>query len=110
MAHPAPKLKDQAAVPIRIKNGIPDQDSVQIQIGQMAEFHNEDNTPYEIPLANVTNGPVDNYPLAAHLPAGGKCGLIGMSESTCQYTVNSYSAGAAGQVGGGPPYTIIVGG
>ena len=112
MAQPAPKLQGKPTVTIRIQNGIPDQDSVEIQIGQLVEFHNEDNTPYEIPLAYVANGPLESYPLAAHLPAGGKCGLIGMSLSTCQYTVYTYSGGAAtsdDRVGGGPPYTIVVG-
>jgi|SRR5215472_5755262 len=111
MAQPAPAPQITPSASIRIKNGVPDQDSVSIQVGEEVEFHNEDNTPYEIPLSSITGGSPDDYPLAVYLPAGGKFGLIGMSDSTCQYvvyTVPPESADAGGPPNG-PPYTIIVG-
>jgi len=104
MPQPAPAL--QPSQTIKIQNGVPNQDSVSIEVGQSVEFHNEDNTPYEIPLSYLTGNSPDNYPLAVYLPAGGKFNLVGVAEATCQYVVNS----ASGRVEGGPPYSIIVGG
>ena len=110
MATPASALQLAPSATIRIQNGVPDQDSVPILVGQLVEFHNEDNTPYELPLSYLSDGTADDYPLAILLPAGGKVGLIGVADATCEYTVGSVanSASAAGPAGG-PPYTIIVG-
>jgi len=108
MAQPAPAPEIAPKVTIRIQNGVPNQDSVTISVGEEVEFHNEDNTPYQIPLSYLTGGSADNYPLSVYLPAGGKFGLIGQSDSTCEYYVTSVSAGE--RVGGGPPYSIIVNG
>ena len=109
MAQPAPAPQITPSATIRIKNGVPDQDSVSIQVGHLVEFHNEDNTPYEIPLSYLTDGSDEAYPLAVYLSAGGKFGLLGVSDATCQYTVASVSAEAAETVAGGPPYSIVVG-
>lgn len=106
MAQPAPAPETSPKVTIRIQNGAPLQDPVNIIVGQEVEFHNEDNTPYQIPLSYLTGGSAENYPLSVYLPAGGKFGLIGQAVSTCEYTVVSVSA--AGRVAAGPPYTIIV--
>lgn len=106
MAQPAPAPQISPKVTIRIQNGVPDQDTVTISVGEEVEFHNEDNTPYQIPLSYLTGGSADNYPLSVYLPAGGKFGLIGVAAATCEYTVASVSA--AGRVAGGPPYNIIV--
>ena|SRR5215831_2906215 len=103
MAQPARALQPSATV--RIQNGIPNPDTVSIEVGQSVEFHNEDNTPYEIPLSYLTGGSTDNYPLAVLLPAGGKFSLIGVSAATCQYNVIGTN-----RVEGGPPYNIIVNG
>lgn len=110
MATPASALQLAPSATIRIQNGVPDQDSVPILVGQLVEFHNEDNTPYELPLSYLSDGTAEDYPLAILLPAGGKVGLIGVTDATCEYTVGSVanSASAAGPAGG-PPYTIIVG-
>lgn len=97
MAQPAPAPQIAPSSTIRIQNGVPDQDSVLIQVGEMVEFHNQDNTPYEIPISG--------NPLAGYLPAGGKFSFIGLSDATCEYTVASVSAEAVG----GPPYVIVVG-
>jgi len=107
MAQPATAQITPSAT-IRIQNGVPNQDSVQIDVGQMVEFHNQDNTPYEIPLSYLTGGSADSYPLAILLPAGGKFGLVGVSVATCEYNVNGVKASAEGPAAG-PPYTIIVG-
>lgn len=107
MAQPAPALQVTPKVTIRIQNGVPDQDSVNITVGEWVEFHNEDNTPYEIPISYLNGGSADNYPLALHLPAGGKLDLRGVLPATCQYLVSAISS--AERVGGGPPYNIIVG-
>lgn len=107
MAQPAAAQITPSAT-IRIQNGIPNQDSVEINVGQTVEFHNQDNTPYEIPLSYLTGGSADNYPLAVLLPAGGKFALVGVSVATCEYNVSSVSAVAEGPAAG-PPYTIIVG-
>ena len=109
MAQPVPAPQITPSATIRIQNGVPDQDSVSIQIGQLVEFHNVDNTPYEIPLSYLTGGSGEDYPLAVYLSAGGKFGLIGVSDATCQYTVVSVSAEPADTVAGGPPYSIVVG-
>jgi hypothetical protein len=108
MATPASALITPSAT-IRIKNGVPNADSTEILVGQLVEFHNEDNTPYELPLSYLDGGSDNDYPLAILLPAGGKVGLIGVAAATCEYTVDSVSA-AGKDVGpaGGPPYTIIV--
>lgn len=108
MAQPAPAPEIAPKVTIRIQNGVPDQDSVNINVGEEVEFHNEDHVPYKIPLSYLTGGSDDNYPLSVYLPAGGKFGLIGEADSTCEYYVTS--ASAAERVGGGPPYSIIVSG
>jgi hypothetical protein len=108
MAQPAPAPQISPKVTIRIQNGVPDQDSVPISVGEEVEFHNEDNTAYQIPLSYLVGGSPDNYPLSVYLPAGGKFGLIGQAPSTCQYSVSSVSA--EGRVEGGPPYNIIVNG
>src|SRR5215467_7742743 len=92
MAQPAPAPQISPKVTIRVQNGIPNPDPVNINVGEEVEFHNEDNTPYQIPLSYLTGGPADNYPLAVYLPAGGKFGLIGQAVSTCEYTVVSVSA------------------
>src|SRR5713226_8767610 len=94
MAQPAPALQITPSATVRIQNGVPNQDSVSIQIGQLVEIHNEDNTPYELPLSYLTGGSADDYPLAVLLPAGGKVGLIGVSNATCEYGVGSVSAGS----------------
>jgi hypothetical protein len=109
MATPASALPTPSAT-IRIQNGVPNADSVQILVGQLVEFHNEDNTAYELPLSYLSGGSDNDYPLAILLPAGGKVGLIGVAAATCEYTVGSVATSASG-VGpaGGPPYTIIVG-
>ena len=106
MAQPAPAPEIAPSQTIRIQNGVPDQDSVEIDVGQAVELHNQDNTPYQIPLSYLTGGSTDNYPLAVLLPAGGKFNLIGLAPATCEYLVSSVSA--ADRVEGGPPYTIIV--
>jgi hypothetical protein len=108
MATPASALITPSAR-VRIQNGVPDLDSVQINVGQLVEFHNEDNTPYELPLSYLSGGSDDDYPLAILLPAGGKVGLIGVGVATCEYIVSSVSASGK-DVGpaGGPPYTIII--
>src|ERR1041384_7554740 len=97
MATPASALITPSAT-IRIQNGVPNQDSVPIEVGQLVEIHNEDNTPYEIPLSYLNDGSNDNYPMAVYLPAGGKFGLIGVAVGTCEYTVGSVSA--SGRVAG----------
>jgi hypothetical protein len=110
MAQPAPALAITPSATIRIQNGVPNQDSVQIQIGQLVEIHNEDNTPYELPLSYLNGGSDDDYPLAVLLPAGGKVGLIGVSDATCEYGVGSVSAAESTDLPvGGPPYSIVVG-
>jgi hypothetical protein len=106
MAQPAPAPQITPKVTVKIQNGVPDQDPVNIKIGEEVEFHNEDNTPYQIPLSYLTGGSTHNYPLAVYLPAGGKFGLIGQAAYTCEYYVSS--ASAEGRVEGGPPYSIIV--
>lgn len=106
MAQPAPAPEMSPKVTIRIQNGAPLQDPVNINVGEEVEFHNEDNTPYQIPFSSLTGGSDNDFPLAVYLPAGGKFGLIGQEPSTCEYTVGSVSA--AGRVAAGPPYTIIV--
>jgi hypothetical protein len=106
MAQPAPAPQITPKVTVKIQNGVPDQDPVNIKIGEEVEFHNEDNTPYQIPLSYLTGGSTYNYPLAVYLPAGGKFGLIGQAAYTCEYYVSSASAEA--RVEGGPPYSIIV--
>jgi hypothetical protein len=108
MATPASALITPSAT-IRIQNGVPDADSTEILVGQLVEFHNEDNTPYELPLSYLDDGSDNDYPLAILLPAGGKVGLIGVVAATCEYTVGSVSSSAK-DVGpaGGPPYTIII--
>jgi len=106
MAQPAPAPEMSPKVTVRIQNGAPLQDPVTINVGEEVEFHNEDNTPYKIPLSYLTGGSADNYPLSVYLPAGGKFGLIGEAASTCEYTVLSVST--EGRIDAGPPYTIIV--
>jgi hypothetical protein len=107
MAQPAPAPEISPKVTIKIQNGVPDQDSAEIGVGEEVEFHNTDNTPYEIPLSFLAGGSSVSFPLAVYLPAGGKFGLIGVAESTCEYYLTSVSGD---RVGGGPPYSIIVGG
>jgi hypothetical protein len=77
----------------------------------LVEFHNEDNTQYEIPLSYLTPGPADNYPLAVLLPAGGTFGLIGLRDATCEYTVGAVSTSSErrDRPVGGPPFSIVVG-
>src|SRR5215470_9962286 len=106
MAQPAPAPEMSPRVTVRIQNGAPLTDPVNINVGEEVEFHNEDNTPYKRPLSYLTGGSDDDYPLAIYLPAGGKFGLIGQEPATCEYTVVSVSA--AGRVDAGPPYSIIV--
>src|SRR5215475_15393352 len=106
MAQPAPAPELSPKITVRIQNGVPLTDPVYINVGEEVEFHNEDNTPYKIPLSYLDGGSSDNYPLSVYLPAGGKFGLIGQAPSTCEYTVVSVSA--AGRVASGPPYNIIV--
>lgn len=108
MATPASALITPSAT-IRIQNGVPNADSTEILVGGLVEFHNEDNTPYELPLSYLDGGSDNDYPMAILLPAGGKVGLIGVAAATCEYTVGSV-ASSAKDVGpaGGPPYTIII--
>ena len=108
MATPASVLITPSAT-IRIKNGVPNADSTEISVGQLVEFHNEDNTPYELPLTYLDGASDNTCPLAILLPAGGKVGLIGVAAATCEYTVGSVASSAkdAGPAGG-PPYTIII--
>jgi hypothetical protein len=108
MATPASALITPSAT-IRIKNGVPNAESTVILVGQLVEFHNEDNTPYELPLSYLDGGSDNDYPMAILLPAGGKVGLIGVAAATCEYAVGSVGSSAkdAGPAGG-PPYTIIV--
>ena len=108
MATPASALITPSAT-IRIQNGVPNADSTRILVGQLVEFHNEDNTPYELPLSYLDGGSDNDYPLAILLPAGGKVGLIGVAAATCEYTVGSV-ASSTKDIGpaGGPPYTIII--
>ena len=106
MAQPKPAPQITPKVTVKIQNAVPDQDPVNIKIGEEVEFHNEDNTPYQIPLSYLTGGSTANYPLSVYLPAGGKFGLIGQAAATCEYYVSS--ASAEGRVAGGPPYSIIV--
>ena len=108
MATPASALITPSAT-IRIQNGVPNADSTEISVGELVEFHNEDNTPYELPLSYLDGGSDSDCPLAILLPAGGKVGLIGVAAATCEYTVGSV-ASSAKDVGpaGGPPYTIII--
>jgi hypothetical protein len=109
MATPAPALVPTPSVTIRIQNGVPNLDSVSIKVGQLVEFHNEDNTPYQLPVSYLDGGSDDNYPLAILLPAGGKVGFIGVAAATCEYTVAAVSTSASDvSPAGGPPYTIIV--
>jgi len=112
MAQPAQaSLQITPSATIRIKNGAPLEDPVYIEINQLVEFHNEDNTPYEIPLSYLTGGSADNYPLAVLLPAGGKFGLLGVRNATCEYDVAAGGTSAERPEGptGGPPYSIVVG-
>lgn len=106
MAQPAPAPEISPKVTIKIQNGAPLTDPVNIDVGEEVEFHNTDNTPYQIPLSFLTGGSDVDYPLSVYLPAGGKFGLIGQAEATCEYLVSSVSA--EGRVNAGPPYSIIV--
>ncbi len=108
MATPVSALITPGAT-IQIKNGVPNADSTEISVGQLVEFHNEDNTPYELPLTYLDGASDNTCPLAILLPAGGKVGLIGVAAATCEYTVGSVASSAkdAGPAGG-PPYTIII--
>src|SRR5215470_12066716 len=108
MAQPAPAPELSPKITVRIQNGVPLTDPVYINVGEEVEFHNEDNTPYKIPLSYLDGGSPDDYPLSIYLPAGGKFGLIGQAPSTCEYIV--VSASAEGRVDAGPPYSIIVSG
>ncbi len=108
MATPASALITPSAT-IRIQNGVPNADPTRILVGQLVEFHNEDNTPYELPLSYLDGGSDNDYPLAILLPAGGKVGLLGVSAATCEYTIGSVtSSGKDVGPAGGPPYTIII--
>jgi hypothetical protein len=107
MATPASALITPSAT-IRIQNGVPNADSTEISVGQLVEFHNEDNTPYELPLSYLDGGSDNDYPLAILLPAGGKVGLIGVAAATCEYTIGSVSSAKNVGPAGGPPYTIII--
>lgn len=109
MAQPAPALQITPSATIRIQNGVPNQDSVNILVNQLVEIHNEDNTPYKLPFSYMNGGANDHYPLALLLPAGGKLGLIGVSVATCEYGVGSVSAASERADVGGPPYSIIIG-
>lgn len=110
MAQPAPAPMITPSQTIRIKNQEPDQESVTINVGDAVEIHNEDNTPYEMPISYLDDGSDEDYPLALYLPAGGKLYLIGAEGATCSYFVNSVSS-ASSLTKPGPdtgPYTIIV--
>lgn len=109
MAQPAPAPMITPSQTISIKNQTPDQDSVDIIVGELVEIHNEDNVPYEIPISYLDNGSDENYPMALYLPAGGKVYFIGVTAATCNYEVNTApSASGAGRGLGNGPYSINV--
>jgi len=110
MAQPAPAPQTAPSATIKIKNGQADQEKVYILVGEYVEFHNEDNTPYELPFNIVGSTGDTQFPLSIYLPPGGKLDLFGNASATCTYNVAAapFMRGKGGEPMSGP-YTIGVG-